>query len=109
MTERASSTIFHDRADISDILHGKDHRLLVVLGPCSIHDTKAAREYATLLKSTIDELSTDLRIVMRVYFEKPRKTNCAGKAFTILDGLRWARRRAANSQLTPAVISNTVP
>src|SRR6267142_1483746 len=72
MTERASSTIFQARTEIGDILQGRDHRLLVVVGPCSIHDTKAAREYAALLKAAIDELSTDLRIVMRVYFEKPR-------------------------------------
>ena len=56
-SERASSAIFQARNEISDILKGKNHRLLVVVGPCSIHDTKAALEYATLLKVAIDELS----------------------------------------------------
>ena len=74
MTERASSTVCQTRAEINDILRGKDHRLLAIVGPCSIHDTIAAREYAALLKTAIDELSTDLRIVMRVYFKKPRTT-----------------------------------
>jgi 3-deoxy-7-phosphoheptulonate synthase len=101
MTEPASSTIFQARAEISDILQGKDHRLLVVVGPCSIHDTKAAREYATLLKTAIDDLSADLRIVMRVYFEKPRTTigwkglindPHLDQSFKINDGLRLARR-----------------
>ncbi len=100
MTERASATIFQARAEISNILQGRDHRLLVVVGPCSIHDTKAAREYATLLKAAIDELSADLRIVMRVYFEKPRTTigwkglindPHLDQSFKINDGLRLAR------------------
>jgi 3-deoxy-7-phosphoheptulonate synthase len=55
-------------------LTGQDDRLLVVVGPCSIHDTKAAHEYAALLKTVKDELQDDLLIVMRVYFEKPRTT-----------------------------------
>jgi 3-deoxy-7-phosphoheptulonate synthase len=73
-TEQVSSTIHHARNQICDILAGKDHRLLVVAGPCSIHDTKAARDYAGLLKGAIGELSNELCIVMRVYFEKPRTT-----------------------------------
>src|SRR6476620_8086003 len=72
ITEQASLTVYQARAEIADILTGKDHRLLVVVGPCSIHDANAAREYASLLKGAISELSADLRIVMRVYFEKPR-------------------------------------
>src|ERR1700682_5869406 len=101
MTEAASSTIFQARAEISGILQRKDHRLLVVVGPCSIHDTKAAREYATLLKTAIEDLSADLRIVMRVYFEKPRTTigwkglindPHLDQSFKINDGLRLARR-----------------
>jgi 3-deoxy-7-phosphoheptulonate synthase len=101
MTELASSTIFQARAEITDILQGKDHRLLVVVGPCSIHDPKAAREYATLLQTAIEDLSTDLRIVMRVYFEKPRTTigwkglindPHLDQSFKINDGLRLARR-----------------
>src|ERR1700687_4938999 len=101
MTEPASSTIVRARTEISDILQGDDPRLLVVVGPCSIHDTKAAREYATLLKTAIEDLSADLRIVMRVYFEKPRPTighkgpindPHLDQSFKINDGLRLARR-----------------
>src|SRR6185437_15879058 len=72
--EAASETTFNARAEIIDILNRRDDRLLVLVGPCSIHDTKAAREYAGLLKGAIDEFAADLRIVMRVYFEKPRTT-----------------------------------
>jgi 3-deoxy-7-phosphoheptulonate synthase len=99
-TENASSTVFHARRQICDILAGKDHRLLVIAGPCSIHDTKAAREYAGLLKGAISELSNDLLIVMRVYFEKPRTTvgwkgllndPYLDESFKINDGLRLAR------------------
>src|SRR5580658_3574068 len=99
-TENASSTVYHARKEICEILAGKDHRLLVVAGPCSIHDTKAAREYAVLLKDAIAELSRDLRIVMRVYFEKPRTTvgwkgllndPYLDESFKINDGLRLAR------------------
>ena len=74
ITEKASSTVYQARNEIVDIIHGKDDRLLVVVGPCSIHDTKAALDYAALLKTAIKELSADLRVVMRVYFEKPRTT-----------------------------------
>ena len=99
-TENASSTIYHARKEICEILAGTDHRLLVVVGPCSIHDTKAAREYAALLKGAIAEFSRDLRIVMRVYFEKPRTTvgwkgllndPYLDESFKINDGLRLAR------------------
>src|ERR1700760_2147413 len=100
LTERASSTVFQARNEIVQILKGNDPRLIVVVGPCSIHDTKAAREYAGLLKSAIAEFSSDLRIVMRVYFEKPRTTvgwkglindpHLDG-SFKINDGLRLAR------------------
>jgi 3-deoxy-7-phosphoheptulonate synthase len=99
-TENASSTVFHGRKQICDILAGNDHRLLVVAGPCSIHDTKAAREYAGLLKGATAELSNDLLIVMRVYFEKPRTTvgwkgllndPYLDESFKINDGLRLAR------------------
>jgi 3-deoxy-7-phosphoheptulonate synthase len=62
------------RSDISNILHGRDDRLLVVVGPCSIHDHEQAMDYARLLKTLSDELAQDLLIVMRVYFEKPRTT-----------------------------------
>ena len=101
MNEQAAMTVCEARAGIGDILRGKDDRLLVVVGPCSIHDTRAAREYAAVLKSAIDELSNDLRIVMRVYFEKPRTTvgwkglindPHLDESFKINDGLRMARR-----------------
>ena len=72
--ESASKLIFDTRTAIHDILNGKDDRLLVIIGPCSIHDPDAAREYAKKLKEMRDELSDDLLIVMRVYFEKPRTT-----------------------------------
>ena len=68
LTEAASETIYNARNGVADILSGRDTRLLVLAGPCSIHDTKAAREYAGLLKSAIQEFSNDLHIVMRVYF-----------------------------------------
>ena len=99
-TETSTATVFNARTDISAILNRRDSRLLVLAGPCSIHDTVAAREYAALLKSAIKEFSADLRIVMRVYFEKPRTTvgwkglindPHLDQSFKINDGLRLAR------------------
>ncbi len=72
--ESASHTVFDARNAIHRILHGMDDRLVVVIGPCSIHDPKAALEYADRLKAQRERLSADLEIVMRVYFEKPRTT-----------------------------------
>ena len=74
LTETASETVSRTREQIYDVLDGKDDRLVVIIGPCSIHDTEAAQEYATRLKKVMDELSDELLIVMRVYFEKPRTT-----------------------------------
>ncbi len=74
ISEAASKVIFDTRTAIHDILNGKDDRLLVIIGPCSIHDPDAAREYAARLKEIRHELGDDLLIVMRVYFEKPRTT-----------------------------------
>jgi len=100
ITETSTATIFNSRTDISNILKGRDPRLLVLVGPCSIHDTKAAREYAGLLKTAIAEFSHELRIVMRVYFEKPRTTigwkglindPYLDQSYRINDGLRLAR------------------
>jgi 3-deoxy-7-phosphoheptulonate synthase len=100
ITENSTATIFNARTEIGHILKGRDTRLLVLVGPCSIHDTKAAREYAALLKSAIAEFSHDLRIVMRVYFEKPRTTvgwkglindPYLDQSYKINDGLRLAR------------------
>ena len=70
----SSELVFKSRKEISDILHGRDDRLVVVVGPCSIHDPKSALEYAKRLKSLETKHSNQLKIVMRVYFEKPRTT-----------------------------------
>ena len=74
VSESSTKLIFDTRSAIHDILNGKDDRLLVIIGPCSIHDPEAAREYAERLKVVRQSLSEDLLIVMRVYFEKPRTT-----------------------------------
>ena len=74
MTEAASATVINARAAIRHILSGNDQRLLVVVGPCSIHDITAAHEYARRLMTLRQELAQRLEIVMRVYFEKPRTT-----------------------------------
>ncbi|MEJ8847939.1 3-deoxy-7-phosphoheptulonate synthase [Variovorax rhizosphaerae] len=89
------------RAKIADVLHGRDDRLVVVVGPCSIHDHDQALEYAHRLKAVADELQDDLLIVMRAYFEKPRTTvgwkgyindpHLDG-SFAINEGLERARR-----------------
>ncbi len=101
VTEIASTAIFDARNEITEILNGRDDRLLVLAGPCSIHDPKAAHEYAALLRDAIEEFSPELRIAMRVYFEKPRTTigwkglindpHLDG-TFKINEGLRLARR-----------------
>lgn len=100
MDERASEIVYHARKDIHDILQGEDDRLVVVVGPCSVHDPDAAREYATRLKLLIDEMAGDLCIIMRVYFEKPRTTvgwkglindPDLDESFKINKGLRLAR------------------
>jgi 3-deoxy-7-phosphoheptulonate synthase len=72
ITEKAATTVHEARQDISRILDREDDRLMVVVGPCSIHDPQAAMEYATRLKAIRDDLEDDLLIIMRVYFEKPR-------------------------------------
>jgi 3-deoxy-7-phosphoheptulonate synthase len=101
ITDNASRTVFETRRQIVNILNGSDDRLIVVVGPCSIHDPIAAREYSGLLKEAITELSDDLMVVMRVYFEKPRTTvgwkglindPYFDESFRISDGLRIARR-----------------
>ncbi|MEQ9547777.1 MAG: 3-deoxy-7-phosphoheptulonate synthase [Marinobacter sp.] len=74
LSSAAAETVENGRQAIYDIMDGKDHRLFVVVGPCSIHDVEAARDYATRLKKLADEVSDTLLIVMRVYFEKPRTT-----------------------------------
>ena len=74
LTDEISKLVYGTRNEASQILHGKDDRVLVVCGPCSIHDPLSAMEYAQLLKGARDSLSADLLIIMRVYFEKPRTT-----------------------------------
>lgn len=74
MTESAAKTVSESREVIRDILDGKDHRLFVVIGPCSIHDVAAAKDYTRRLKLLSEELNDTLYLVMRVYFEKPRTT-----------------------------------
>ena len=100
ITERASSTVVAARTEVGEILGGRDPRLIVVVGPCSIHDPAAARDYAAKLKPLIAELSDALAIVMRVYFEKPRTTvgwkglindPHLDQTYKINDGLRIAR------------------
>jgi 3-deoxy-7-phosphoheptulonate synthase len=101
VTEAAAQLTYETRQAIHRILHGADDRLLVIIGPCSIHDTKAALEYARKLKVEKDRLASDLLIVMRVYFEKPRTTvgwkglindPYLDGSFRINDGLRIGRK-----------------
>jgi 3-deoxy-7-phosphoheptulonate synthase len=100
LSRRASDTVLAARAAIHRILKGEDDRLLVVVGPCSIHDPLAAKEYAARLTAERARFAGDLEIVMRVYFEKPRTTvgwkgliNDPGldNSFDINRGLRLAR------------------
>jgi 3-deoxy-7-phosphoheptulonate synthase len=100
VSEKAAKAVYETRGAIHRILHGADDRLLVIMGPCSIHDVKAATEYATRLKEAKDRLAQDLLIVMRVYFEKPRTTvgwkglindPRLDGSFRINEGLRVAR------------------
>ena len=101
ITDAAAETVYATRHAVCDVLAGGDRRLVVVVGPCSIHDTKAAREYATRLKAIIPEVSKDLLVIMRVYFEKPRTTvgwkglindPYLDHSYKINDGLRMSRR-----------------
>ncbi|MCS6786853.1 MAG: 3-deoxy-7-phosphoheptulonate synthase AroG [Thiobacillaceae bacterium] len=100
-SERALKTTFEARRAIHDILRGADDRLLVVVGPCSIHDPSAALDYARRLKGEADRHRHDLVVVMRVYFEKPRTTvgwkglindPHLDESFDINEGLRLARK-----------------
>jgi 3-deoxy-7-phosphoheptulonate synthase len=101
LSERASIVVSDARQAISNVIAGTDSRLVVVVGPCSIHDTVAAREYAGKLKTIADRLADSLIVVMRTYFEKPR-TSVGWKglindpdldeSFHINKGLRLARQ-----------------
>ncbi|MDJ0808167.1 MAG: 3-deoxy-7-phosphoheptulonate synthase AroG [Gammaproteobacteria bacterium] len=101
ITESAAQTVFETREAIHRILHNQDDRLLVIIGPCSVHDPKAALDYAQRLKPLRKALKHDLEIVMRVYFEKPRTTvgwkglindPTLDDNFEINTGLRLARK-----------------
>ncbi|MCY4044283.1 MAG: 3-deoxy-7-phosphoheptulonate synthase [Cellvibrionales bacterium] len=101
ISEQAASIVDETRQSIHNLLYDKDDRLLVVVGPCSIHDTKAAMDYAERLLTLRQTYKDDLQIVMRVYFEKPRTTvgwkglindpNLDG-SFDITKGLHLARQ-----------------
>ncbi|UXI04170.1 3-deoxy-7-phosphoheptulonate synthase AroG [Photobacterium sp. TY1-4] len=100
-TEVASETVFQARQAIHNILNDEDDRLLVIVGPCSIHDPKAALEYGERLKALREELKGELEVVMRVYFEKPRTTvgwkglindPYMDGSFQLNDGLRIGRK-----------------
>ncbi|MFR9801731.1 3-deoxy-7-phosphoheptulonate synthase [Pseudonocardia sp. RS010] len=99
--DRVADVVTRGRADVVDVLDGRDDRLLVVVGPCSIHDPHAALDYAHRLATQAERLSGDLLVVMRAYFEKPRSTvgwkgliNDPGLdgSFDVNRGLRTARR-----------------
>lgn len=101
LSELAQRTVADGRQVVRDILDGKDHRLFLVIGPCSIHDLQAAHEYAERLKALAAEVSDTLYLVMRVYFEKPRTTvgwkglindPYLDDSFKIQDGLHIGRQ-----------------
>jgi 3-deoxy-7-phosphoheptulonate synthase len=101
LSEAAAVTVSRSREELVRILRGEDDRLAVVVGPCSIHDPAAALDYAQRLRALADELAADLRLVMRVYFEKPRTTvgwkglindPSLDGSFAINTGLRVGRR-----------------
>jgi 3-deoxy-7-phosphoheptulonate synthase len=101
LSEQGSATVARAREQVARILNEQDDRVVVIVGPCSIHDPVAAMDYAGRLKAIADELRDDLCIVMRVYFEKPRTTvgwkglindPRLDGSFVINEGLRRARR-----------------
>lgn len=105
LTRAASQTVFKARHAVHNVLHARDDRLVVVVGPCSIHDPRAALEYAQRLSKVCAALNDDLVIIMRVYFEKPRTTvgwkglindPDMDNSFHINKGLRLARKLLLN-------------
>jgi 3-deoxy-7-phosphoheptulonate synthase len=101
LSDKAREVISEGRKNIENILERKDHRLMVVVGPCSIHDLKAAHDYANRLKALEKKVGDTLLIVMRVYFEKPRTTTgwkglindpFMNDSFKITDGLHIGRQ-----------------
>lgn len=105
LSEQGAEFIQRSRAEIADIIHGRDKRFLVVTGPCSIHDPVAAIEYAHRLKALQQQYQDSLYIVMRVYFEKPRTTvgwkgfindPHLNDSFDLETGLSWGRELLLN-------------
>jgi 3-deoxy-7-phosphoheptulonate synthase len=101
LTERGSATVVRGRDEVGRALRGDDDRVVVIVGPCSVHDPDAALEYGRRLKALADRHAADLVLVMRVYFEKPRTTvgwkglindPRLDGSFVINEGLRKARR-----------------
>ena len=101
LSDKARAVISQGRKNIENILERKDHRIIVVVGPCSIHDLKAAHDYANRLKALEEKVGDTLLIVMRVYFEKPRTTTgwkglindpFMNDSFKITDGLHIGRQ-----------------
>ena len=101
ISEKARKTVLNGRTAIEKILSKEDHRLFIVVGPCSIHDIEAAREYAKKLKTLAAQVNDCLEIVMRVYFEKPRTTTgwkglindpFMNDSFKITEGLKIGRK-----------------
>lgn len=104
-TNKVAETVANCRTALHRILHGKDDRLMVVIGPCSIHDPHAALEYAYRLKEVREKFGKELEVVMRVYFEKPRTTvgwkgmindPRMDNSFQINEGLHMARELLLN-------------
>lgn len=102
MTEKATQSVIDSRQEIKDILDGNDHRLLVITGPCSIISERQAVKYGQLLAALQEKVKSKIKLVMRVYFEKPRTNvgfkglisdpNIDKKTFDIDEGLRKARK-----------------
>jgi 3-deoxy-7-phosphoheptulonate synthase len=100
ITDEISDLVFHSRAAVRDVVHGRDPRVLCIVGPCSIHDPEAALDYAKRLTTLQRRFAEDLLVVMRVYFEKPRTTvgwkglindPTMDETYDIPQGLRLAR------------------
>ena len=105
VSDKAATVVADSRNALHRILHGQDDRMMVVIGPCSIHDTRAAMEYAHRLAAERERFAPELELVMRVYFEKPRTTvgwkglindPYMDNSFRINDGLRTARELLLN-------------
>ncbi|MBM4364201.1 MAG: 3-deoxy-7-phosphoheptulonate synthase [Deltaproteobacteria bacterium] len=101
LTDEAARTVLAGRRAVTEVLHGRDDRVIAVVGPCSIHDPRAGMEYAERLAPLARELERDVVVVMRVYFEKPRTTlgwkglindPFLDETFQINEGLRRARQ-----------------